>query len=189
MMGYDMGLLSPEEGQALLAGGVSLPGWYQAESTGSLAFFPSPVGRVAVIAFPMLEGGALLPGKGLVETVRTLAATARARADLIVALSPWGAQAERFLLERSGPGIGIDILLGAGTGSSQAGQFANRGRTLWMRPYDKGRTVMRVTLGPLSGTPGERAWAPGSAIDFRMVPLLPNVPEHEAVDRLFSGLR
>jgi hypothetical protein len=188
MMGYDMGLLSPEEAHALSAGGVSLPGWHQTENAGALAFFPSPVGRVAVIAFPMLDGGALLPGKGQVETVRTLAATARARADLIVALSPWGAQAERFLLERAAPGIRIDVLLGAGNGSSQAGQIANRGRTLWMRPYDKGRTVMRVTIGPLTGAPGERAWVPGTNIDFRMVPLLPNVPEHEAVGRLFSGL-
>jgi hypothetical protein len=185
-MQYDLGILSDEESRLLERHELELKGWSSPGSTGRVVFFASPLGRVAVISLPPLASPFVLPNQQMIELVNDLTKSVRPQADLIVAISPWGPQGERFLLEKTAPDI--DILLGAGPGPGVAGQLANRGRTVWARPYDRGQTVTRIIVRQMLGAAGGRTWVQGGNIEFRSVPLFKEIPEDQGMNALFSGL-
>jgi 2',3'-cyclic-nucleotide 2'-phosphodiesterase (5'-nucleotidase family) len=185
LLEYDFALLSEDESRMLASRDESMKKW-AAPGPGRVEIFPSPVGRVAVIAIPPLEDGLVLPNQELLGAVRDLAASARSQADLVVAVSPWGTQGERYLVERTEPDI--DILLGSGPGPAVPGQLVNGSKTAWARPYNRGQTVTRVTvLQPVNRSDGHR-WVLGRNIEFTLVPLFQEIPEDESMLRLLSNL-
>jgi hypothetical protein len=185
-MDYDLIVLSGEESQQLSKHGLALRAGAVLDGSGRVEIFPTAVGRVAVITLPPLEGNFIMPNHEMIETVRSLSASARARADLVVAISPWGAQGERFLLEKSSPDL--DILLGSGPGPGVPGQITNKARTLWARPYDKGQTVTSIVIKHPLGTPGSRKWVGGANVESKPVPLLQSFPEDEPTRTILSDL-
>jgi hypothetical protein len=183
---YDLIVLSGEEAQLFSKHGLALQAGVVSNGSGQVEIFSTAVGRVAVITLPPLDGNFVMPNHGMIETVRALSASARTGADLVVAISPWGAQGERFLLEKSAPDI--DILLGSGPGPGVPGQITNRAQTLWARPYDKGQTVTSIVIKLPLGSPGSHKWVSGANVESKPVPLIQSVPEDESTRIILSDL-
>lgn len=154
---YDLGRLTEAEQGAFSQTGVAVPENWLGEDVDPVVVFSLPHGRsLAVVLLPYVPRGVYeLPEKVAGEARRRIR-RARERADMVVALSPWGYTME---LDFAGSSKIIpDILLGAGPGSGINGQFLRDDRLLWVRPYPLGKTANVISIlewpqdGPQNGT-------------------------------------
>lgn len=183
-LAYDAMALAPQEAK-LLAEHKSLP------PKGAVVLEDAPVTRIVIVGgvavgllyFPMPKDiSAVVPDK-LMDATAKAAAELRAKAALVVGISPWGAlDEEAFINTRAGA---VDVLLGSGGGSGFASRTSKDGRTLWTRAYIKGKTLNRLDLLALPGKPGF-TWKIGENFTAKVDPLDENFPQDQAVDTLLK---
>lgn len=117
-----------------------------------------------------------------------MAATAKAakalrdKTAMVVGVSPWGALDEEAFVN-SRPGV-VDVLLGSGGGSGFGARTPKGGKTLWTRAYIKGKTVNRLDLLALPGSP-DFAWKSGETFEAQVLPLDTAYPQDKAIESLF----
>ncbi|MFW6323568.1 MAG: hypothetical protein ACOC0U_00760 [Desulfovibrionales bacterium] len=181
MMPVDFGVISATESAAIKENRIEQALFRSPGSDGFVERFETSLGKIAFLALPAIPGGFPLPNQGFIERVRTIIEEARKGVDLLVAISPWGAQGDRYFLE-SGPGP-IDIFLGSGSGPGINGILQNNGRTFWFRAYEKGKGVTLITL---RGLPGSDGWKQGRDIVFKTVLLKDNMREDPEVKKIFQ---
>jgi hypothetical protein len=181
-MPLDFGILSKKESELLEQNSIAGSKFQFPGPDGVRKAYDSPLGRVAVVALPPIPGDFPLPNQQFLERVRKLVQEADEDSSLVVAVSPWGAQGERYFLE-SGPGP-VDILLGAGPGPGLNGMLQNNGQTLWFRAYDEGKGV---TLIDIKNLPSGSGWKQGRDIVFKTVPLKENIREAPEITSLFQN--
>lgn len=143
---YDVGFLA--EGEASGLSGIDVP-FDETRKTASQA----PVTAIATqegdeirfIRFPSLPKGQREPSRDMIDKLSRMISAQREKSRLVVALSDWEWIGEREYLAQN-PEVVPDILLGSGLGSGVNGRVEAKGRCLWVRPYDKGRTIGRIEL-------------------------------------------
>lgn len=182
-LGYDVFALTPDEVKVLAANKAATP-------AGAVVLDASPQTKlltvggktVGVVYFPMPKDvSAPVPDK-LMEATAKAAADLRAKAALVVGVSPWGAiDEEAFINTRSGA---VDVLLGSGGGSGFASRTSKDSKTLWTRAYIKGKTINRLDLLALPGG-GGFTWKIGENFTAKVQPLDEAFPQDAAIEGLF----
>jgi hypothetical protein len=152
-LGYAAGLVTPAEAEALKNAGVTLPAAFAASAAEPGVTTIKAGGRtLGIVRFPTVPKlGEPVPAD-LAEATAKAASALHGQVDLVVGLSGWGmADEEAFVGAHPGA---VDVLLGSGPGSGLAGVTAGAGKTLWARVFTRGKTVSRLDLFALPGTPG-----------------------------------
>jgi len=105
---------------------------------------------------------------------------------LVVGLSAWGAELEKRYLEF--PGCSVHVLLGSGKGSGMKGKFANKGRTIWVRPYSKGKAVnlLKVLKFPFAKKVWQ--WKQGENVILDVIPLTDRIPSDKKILKILKGV-
>jgi len=182
-LGYDVMTITPQE-VALLAGKKATP------PKGAVVLDQTPATRVATIGgqsiglvfFPMPKDISAPISDKLMDATAKAAAELRGKVALVVGISPWGAlDEEAFINTKTGA---VDVLLGSGGGSGFASRTSKDGKTLWTRAYIKGKTVNRLDLLALPGTPGF-IWKNGGNFTAKVDPLDEAFPQDPSIEQLF----
>ncbi|MFO7803326.1 MAG: hypothetical protein R6V55_13630 [Desulfovermiculus sp.] len=166
-LGYDIGALSRAEAQQLHAaypeGNVLPSGWMTFSSQPQTAVFTHQGLRLGFILLPETEAspsGTDHPDQSIEFTeISNSLQNLKETCDLTIGLSPWGWKQEKHFLasKASRP----DILLGSGPGAAVQGKLSADGRTLWIRPYSRGRALSVLTIYD----PQEKGWKDGWKIN------------------------
>ncbi len=143
---YDVGLLGKEEAQALKEAGVKADASRKTFQESQFAVATLKDGaKVGFLRLPSLRAGRDIPSPELIKKISTSIKEKRKEVKLLVALSDWGWAGEREYLAQN-PEAVPDFLFGSGAGSGINGRIQADGRCVWVRPYDKGRTVNEVQV-------------------------------------------
>ncbi len=95
---------------------------------------------------PELPDSGKGPTEAQMDAVMGEAEKLRPQVNLVIGLSPWGYQGEVNVLGSAEDKRGLDVLIGGGHGSGNRGKIMAGGRTLWMRPFPKGKGVHHVNF-------------------------------------------
>ncbi len=145
MIGYDIGLLSRNEAKILADEGFVVGDWQKAAQNSLFEIIESSDGdKIGFFRFPSLPPGEDIPQASLIGQISKTLKMNRDKVRLTIALSDWGWVGEREYLSQN-PDFIPDFLFGSGPGSGVSRVEAND-RCLWVRPYDKGRTVSEIQL-------------------------------------------
>lgn len=147
VLNYDLGVLAPQE-KPLFSGSNAIPDWTAVDETPETRVLSRMGRQIGVVVFPGFEGRRdwSLFVRELRSTIRTM----RTRADLLIGISSLGWNLENQFL--TGPDSGLDILLGSGPGPAFRGKLTGGGKTLWVRPYSRGRALNTVTIPDFQAT-------------------------------------
>ena len=127
------------------------------------------------------------PAPDQISAAQLAAKEAAATANLVIAVSPWGIQAENALAASFGGYF--HIVLGGGEGIAVPGQATGDHGSpgpLWARSDRRGRavTVLDIFAVPAPGSP----WLEGINFASRLAFLDPELPQDEPVLTLLHGL-
>ena len=142
-----------------------------------LVFMPEP---------PDSEKG---PTEAQMDAVMAEAEKLRPQVDMVIGLSPWGYQGEVDFLDRVKDKRGLDVLFGGGHGSGNRGKVMAGGRTLWMRPFPKGKAVSVVRVEQLPGRGVATVWKENEYAGFETIILDEQVPQEPDMEELLKPLR
>jgi len=166
-LGYDFGALSRAEAQQLRAAypeGNALPSkWMSFSSQPQTAVFTHQGVRLGFILLPETEMSSSETDHPDEDTPFTKTTNSlqslKKSCDLTIGLSPWGWNQEKHFLasKASKP----ELLLGSGPGPAVQGKLSADGRTLWIRPYSRGRALNIITIDD----PQEKGWKVGWKIN------------------------
>lgn len=109
------------------------------------------------------------------------------KVDLVLAVSALGAVKENKLFSEHD--FSPDILLGGGPGAGMRGRLKNRGKTLWIRPYSKGKSVSFIRVFSLPGEDGFKKWVKGENVEFGVTPLRGDIPLDRDIQKIISERR
>ena len=141
-----------------------------------------PAGRLttACIFLPPGANADGSPSPDQILAAQRAAGEARSTNDLVIAISPWGIQAENALA----PSLGgyFHILLGGGKGIAVPGQASGESGfpgPLWLRSDRRGRAVNELAIHalPAPGTP----WLEGIHFSSRLLFLDHTLPEDKTI--------
>jgi len=183
LLGYDAGLVTPTEAEALKKAGTALPPVFGVSAAApSVTTIRAGGHSIGIVRFPIEpKAGEAIP-EALAKATAQAAETLHGRVELVVGLSGWGmADEEAFLGAHPGA---VDVLLGSGPGAGLAGITAGAGKTLWARSYTKGKTLNRLDLFTLPGAP-DFVWKPKTDYKPDVVLLDDRIPSDPQVQQLF----
>lgn len=145
LLDYDLARLTADEASALEQAGIDRPeGWLSTEQR-HIHRFRLPEGRsIAFVLLPYVERGIYELPLITFRRSQNLIERARAKADMVVGVSPWGFTMEREFAQKAT--TLPDILLGSGPGSGLNGQIMREEKLLWVRPYSLGKTANILTI-------------------------------------------
>jgi hypothetical protein len=189
MLGYDAGYLAPEESDLLRKEKVENPArWRSGKAEAATEVLAKNGVAIGLVYFPF-PAQAGQPSKEDIDSVLQKAAKLRQEANLVVGVSPWGLQAETQFLELDKAAGAFDILLGGGPGSGSKGRLAAGDRTVWVRPFSKGRAVNVVTVLDVPAKNAKVHWKENENIRFDITPLKDDIATDPKVDSLFDSLQ
>ncbi len=146
IMNYDIAFLGKQEAEILKKYGVTADnGRKTSEQSPFSAITMDSGASVGFLRLPSLNTDDDTPSNSLVKKISRLVKMYRPKVQLLIGLSDWGWLGERDYLAKA-PKDMPDILLGSGSGSGVNGRIEADGRCVWVRPYDKGRTVSEVQV-------------------------------------------
>ena len=144
-----------------------------------------PAGRLtaACIFLPPGANADGSPSPDQILMAQLAAREARSKADLVIAVSPWGMQAENALT--SSLGGYFHILLGGGNGIAIPGQASGElgfPGPLWIRSDRRGRAVNELAIHalPAPGTP----WIEGVHFSSRLLFLDHSLPQDKTISKI-----
>lgn len=184
-MEYDVGLLTPDEAQLFSRLGVTPPAWQKTADQEPFYSIPVEDKVVGFVRFPSLKEGEEMPSDALVSEITALLKRKRGGVDLLIALSDWGWQAEREYYEKD-PEVVPDFLLGSGYGSGINGRLRADNRSVWVRPYDKGRSVCVIEVFKWQKPENPFAWKVTINYKTSSVGLNDDIEANKGVDALFQ---
>lgn len=171
-MDYDLGILAPKETDSQ-AKPLPAP-WRRVDATPRTVVLEKKGVRLGVVIFPEHPETPERAFKAISSRTQRLHRTC----DLVLGVSSWGKQLEREFLTQA-PGA-VDILQGSGPGGPLPFRLTTGGKTVWVRPYSKGKTVQRLDILELPRqTP--TTWNKGQNIALRLVSLNEDMPEDATV--------
>ena len=144
-MDYDVALLGRVEASALAKFSVTPDPTRKTTAEAEFSIVAVEESRsVGFYRLPSLSEGENAADDDMLKAVGEAIEARRGQVDLLVALSDWGWFGEREFL--AADVAHPDMLLGSGMGSGVNGRVESDGRCLWIRPYDRGRTVVELQL-------------------------------------------
>lgn len=189
LLAYDIGLLTLAEAAHLRTLNVPPPtNWVVQSSQIETVLRSKGSITLGIVILPALAKEAQVnPPEALRKEIAAAANRLREKADLVVALSPWGIRAEQNLLETSPPSF--DLLLGTGQGIGNTGRLMNKDALLWMRAYDKGKALQRVDIFTLPEKGASSfAWQQGKSISWTTIPLSEKIYSDPGILEIFNSL-
>lgn len=145
-MKYDVALLGQTEADLFSETGATPDSARKTAAAEPVSMVKLKSGKtIAFVRYPSTLPGKDIPSERLIERVSKTIKSIRSSVDLVVGMSDWGWVGEREYLAMN-PSIMPDILLGSGLGSGVDGRVEADGRCIWIRPYDKGRTVSELRI-------------------------------------------
>jgi hypothetical protein len=185
-MHYDVGLLSAREAEGLAEDGVPRWPWQRTAEEAPLTVKELPDGRkVGFLRYPSLPENADGPSAKLVSRLSRQIRDNRDKVDLLIGLCDWGWVAENDYL-KSDPAMVPDMLLGSGGGSGINGRVLADGRCLWVRPYDKGRSLALVNVLLWPKRENSFAWEEGKNYTSSSVGMNDAIKDDPEIDALFQ---
>jgi len=158
LMKYDVGLLAQGEAIAMNDAGVVSESWRKTAKDEPFTVIESSNGdKIGFLRFPSLPKGVDMPSANLINEISKAVKKERDNVRLLIGLSDWGWVGEREYLAQN-PDFAPDFLFGSGRGSGVNGRIEADGRCVWVRPYDKGRTVSEVQVYTWPGRTGSFEW-------------------------------
>jgi len=184
MLGYNVGYLGAAEGKALADARAALPpGFLVAGETPQKAIYTMGANKIGVVFFPEL-GRAAKPSGAMIGAIERAAASLRPEVKLVIAISPWGSDAERYYLEHAGPAV--DVLLGGGPGIGLTARTDATGKVLWMRSFSKGKTLDTLDLMAWPGG-ADFKWVDKGNYAFQIISLGDDFAAKPEIDALFAA--
>jgi hypothetical protein len=116
--------------------------------------FDTDGGKVGVVLFPMLPDHEAEPPPEVVRAVAEEARELRARAGLVIGMSPWGETGEARFLHSEGSVF--HVLLGSGPGKGHLGRIECEQKTLWIRAFSRG--IVLHVIDVLEWPENRRDW-------------------------------
>lgn len=185
-MGYDVGLLSPREAEALRADSILTWPWQKTAEEEPYTVISVDGGRkVGFLRFPSLHPGEEQAPDALVRGLTARIRKERDGVDLLVGLCDWGWVAENGYLQ-AGLDAVPDILLGSGVGTGVNGRILADGRALWVRPYDKGRSLAEVTVYQWPLRENSFAWEEAKNYKTSSIGMNDTIKDNPEVDAMFG---
>lgn len=186
LMRYDVGFLSDEEGDALGRMGVTAPSWQQTASREPFSVITTTGGdRIGFLRFPSLPPGNAEPQKALLERLAHDIRKYRTEVRLLIGLSDWGWLAEQEYLSGNSGDV-PDLLLGSGRGSGVNGRIQADGRCLWVRAYDKGRSIAEITILEWPDRENSFAWNPSRNYKTSSIGMNDQIRDYPAVSDILE---
>ena len=185
-MHYDVGLLTAREAKALA--GDDVPRWPWQKTAEEEPFTVREIqgGRkVGFLRYPSLPRDFDKPSEALVAELSKEIKTYRAQVDLLIGLCDWGWVAESDYL-KSNPAQVPDMLFGSGGGSGINGRIQANGRCLWVRPYDKGRSLAQVNVLQWPERENSFAWEEAKNYTSASIGMNDAIKDNPEVDALFQ---
>ena len=146
LMKYDIGLLAKSEADVLNDAGVLAEDWRKTAKEAPFTIINSSNGdKIGFMRFPSLPSGEDIPSPDLIEKITRTIKKNRDSVRLLIGLSDWGWVGEREYLAHN-PNFVPDFLFGSGRGSGVNGRVEANARCVWVRPYDKGRTISEIQV-------------------------------------------
>lgn len=186
LLAAEAGFLAPEEAAMLASKGLKPPkNWQPGGAAQQTVLLETPAGTVGVLLLPFAD-----PAKPVgPETLKAAVDAARAlksRAALVAVVSPWGLAAENQLAQMADGAI--HLLLGAGPGVGMRGRYMDNNRLLWVRAFEKGKSVSRIDMTALPGVGKDAAWKDNENVTVDAPQMDEGVSEDKAVEALFEWL-
>ncbi|MEF2231908.1 MAG: hypothetical protein V3571_13330 [Pseudodesulfovibrio sp.] len=186
LMKYDVGLLAGEEAKVLEGQGITFDSARKTAQEAPITVITTRDGdEVAFLRLPALHKADQAPPQDMIDKISRKIRAEREKTRLIVALSDWGWIAEREYLDGK-PDAVPDILLGSGWGAAVDGRFESDGRCLWVRPYDKGRTLSEIRLASWPDHSRKPPWKSPDAARTTSLPLGDQYVDNPDVSTLFQ---
>lgn len=187
-MKYDVALLTSREACLLMESGIAPARPWMTYKQAPYRQVVLPDGRkVGFIVFPPLPKGSDLPDGGTFLSISKAVTKAKARAELVVALSDWGIVAEREYLAKA-PMNMPHILLGSGMGTGIRGQVMADGRILYARSYTKGKAVNTIEVGQWPAKNDDFRWIRGVNITPSLTSLTDRYYGNLKINEIFSNV-
>lgn len=183
-MGYHAGQLLTGERAALDEAKAGTPAGFLSAARIETRLVDTKAGTVGVVLLPELSGPA--PGEAQFAQAIDTAKSLRARADLVVGISPWGLDAEQLLAGKADGAF--HILVGSGKGRGTPGLFAAFEKTLWVRPYAEGKAVGKIEILTMPGKDPTFKWQKDVNVRFDVVPLTDGVKDDPDTAALLAGV-
>ena len=185
-MGYDVGLLPPREARALHEDNVPVGPWQKTAEEESYTVRETPGGRrIGFLRFPSLPEGASQPTAAMLEKLSRTIKRERDKVDLLIGLCDWGWVPENDYL-KSDPQYVPDMLFGSGSGSGINGRLLGSGRCLWVRPYDKGRSLVEVNVLEWPKRENSFAWEEATNYTSASIGMNDEIKDNPDIDALFQ---
>lgn len=146
-MQYDIGVLSKQEQAVFTSLNIASPkGWMTHDDHPIRLWDVGDGHTVAFVFLPSLPSSTALVSGAIRNKVVKLMEQALSQSNLVVALSDWGGRAERDYLSSIEDEPCPDIFLGSGSGSGVVGLVIAHGRVYYVRSYEKGKAVNRISI-------------------------------------------
>ncbi|AMK11733.1 hypothetical protein [Pseudodesulfovibrio indicus] len=185
-MGYDVGLLSPAEAEALRADSIPAWPWQKTAREEPYTVIPVDGGRkVGFLRFPSLGLDEDQPSDDLIRRLSARIQKERDGVDLLIGLCDWGWVAENAYLQARAESV-PDILLGSGSGAGVNGRILADGRALWVRPYDKGRSLVEVAVYQWPQRENSFAWKEVTNYKTSSIGMNDTIKDNPEVDAMFG---
>lgn len=182
IMGYDVGCLSRDEAGFLAGFGIAPPAWQRTAKDAPVTIVTTAAGdKVGFLRFPPLPPGADGPSEETMDRLSRAIGQLRRDVRLVVALSEWGWVGEQEYLSAEPKDL-PDILLGSGNGSGVNGRILGSGRCLWVRAYDKGRSIAEISILKWPDRKNSFAWNPGTNYNTKSIGMNDLIKDNPAVD-------
>ena len=158
LMKYDVALLGKTEADVFAKADASPDIKRKTSDEASFTKVKVEGGKtVGFVRFPSMRSGEDIPSEKLMNRITAIIRRESKSVDLIVGLSDWGWVGEREYLATN-PQYVPDLLLGSGLGSGVNGRVEAEDRCIWIRPYDKGRTVNEIQVKTWPDRSAHTAW-------------------------------
>lgn len=185
-MHYDVGLLAEREAEALAEDGVPRWPWQKTAEEAPFTVLEIAGGRkVGFLRYPSLPQDAEKPSEALIARLSKAIKADRDKVDLLIGLCDWGWVAESDYL-KSNPTQVPDMLFGSGGGSGINGRVQADGRCLWVRPYDKGRSLAEVNVLQWPKRENSFAWEEAKNYTSASVGMNDAIKDDPEIDALFQ---
>lgn len=184
---YDVGALSSHEYMLMKKHGISLPPLWLSHHEDPLRILKIGPNTIAIIYLPELSPQAVTVDKKSYAKIGQLVKAAQKKAKLVIAVSDWGIKAElNYLSTLSSDQPCPDIFLGSGSGSGIIGRVSAQGKTYYVRPYEKGKSVATISVKQWPVRASEFQWTPSKNIHSKLIVLDKQFTEDAIINNIFS---
>lgn len=158
LMGYDLGFIPKEEAKALKQAQAVIGSWQKTSEEVPITILTTQNGdKIGFVRFPSLGQGNDIPEPELISRIGRQIKLLRNKVRLVVGLSGWGWLGENEYLMKN-PKTVPDLLLGSGRGSGLNGRVLADDRCIWVRSYDKGRSICEIQIYEWPDRKNSFAW-------------------------------